>query len=107
MGTAWHEGMFSPDANNVIHPTGNVVGGHAYIIDELKDGNLYGIQNSWGNYWGVNGKAYISEGDLASIFSNGGEALSAVELSATMEKKQPSILEILIQFILSLFCKEK
>ena len=107
MGTAWTEGMFTPDKNNVIHPTGSIVGGHAYIIDELKDGNLYGIQNSWGAYWGQNGKAYISESDLSFIFADGGEALSAVELSATMEKKPASILEIIIRFILSLFSKEK
>jgi hypothetical protein len=80
MGTTWTNDMFTPDENNVIHVTGDVAGGHAYLIDEVTADDLYGIQNSWGNDWGIKGKAYISEADLNLLFRNGGEAVTAVEL---------------------------
>lgn len=83
-GTIWTQGMFTPDENNIIHPTGETVGGHAYLINEIKSNGYLGIQNSWGNTWGVNGKAYISSEDFEHLFLRGGEALAAVEI-----EKQP------------------
>lgn len=79
-GTIWTEGMFTPDENNVIHPTGSSVGGHAYLLNEWRADDYIGIQNSWGESWGKNGKAYISKEDFEVIFAQGGEALAAVEI---------------------------
>lgn len=79
-GTIWTEGMFTPDENNVIHPTGSSMGGHAYLLNEWRVDDYIGIQNSWGESWGKNGKAYISKEDFERIFSRGGEALAAVEI---------------------------
>lgn len=83
-GTIWKQGMFSPDADNVIRPTGATIGGHAYLLNEWRADNYIGIQNSWGSEWGKNGKAYISQKDFEEIFAQGGEALAAVEI-----EKQP------------------
>jgi len=80
VGTIWTEGMFTPDENNIAHPTGAILGGHAYLLNEWRIDNYIGIQNSWGASWGVNGKAYISQEDFENIFANGGEALAAVEI---------------------------
>jgi hypothetical protein len=77
-GTTWTQDMFTPDENNIIHPTGKVAGGHCYLLNEKK-GNFYGIQNSWDSRWGVSGKAYISIDDFAILFRSGGEVLAAVE----------------------------
>lgn len=83
VGTIWTENMFEPDAiSYTITPSGEVVGGHAYLLNEWTADNYIGIQNSWGIYWGNNGKGYISKDDFAKIFLRGGEAIAAVELEA-------------------------
>lgn len=84
VGTNWTDAMFTPDKNNIIHKRGAVAGGHAYILNELKDNKYFGIQNSWGE-WGVHGKAYISICDFSKLFRAGGEALAAVELPLVKE----------------------
>jgi hypothetical protein len=79
VGIPWTEGMFTPDENNIIHPTGKVVGGHCVVLDEKTSTGLYGIQNSWDNMWGINGKAYISIADFSLLFRSSGEVMTAVE----------------------------
>ena len=79
-GTVWTEDMFKPDYNNIIHPTGTVAGGHAYLLNEWTKDGYIGIQNSWGNLWGKSGKAYIKDTDFAELLRQGGEALASVEL---------------------------
>jgi len=44
MGTTWTNNMFTPDADNIVHATGDVAGGHAYLINEVTENNLYGIR---------------------------------------------------------------
>jgi len=81
VGTDWTEGMDTPDENNIIHLTGKILGGHAYLINEWTKDNLIGIQNSWDGRWGKNGKAYISSKDFEKLLKRwGGEALTAVEI---------------------------
>ena len=82
VGTLWTSDMFTPDENNVIRPTGEVVGGHAYLIRGYINGYFI-IRNSWGNEWGINGDALISFEDFERIFISGGEAMTAVELPLT------------------------
>lgn len=80
-GTLWTEGMMNTDINNRITISGNLLGGHAYLLTEWTSDNYIGIQNSWGNDWGIKGKAYISSTDFAKIFARGGEAMTAVEVA--------------------------
>jgi hypothetical protein len=86
IGTTWTNDMFSPDSDNIIHITGGEAGGHAYLINEVRNNSLFGIQNSWGDNWGINGKAYIPISEFTTLFRNGGEAISAVELSAPISQ---------------------
>ena len=86
-GTIWTEEMFTPNTFNVLNIGGNVVGGHAYLLNEWTKNNYIGIQNSWGSSWGIGGKAYISVENFEKIFRQGGEVLTSVELEYKMAKK--------------------
>lgn len=87
MGTIWTETMMKPNTDGTLLVGGYIVGGHAYIVNELRSDGYFGIQNSWGDDWGLIGKAYISEEDFEYLFSYGGEALAAVELEKYKAKK--------------------
>lgn len=80
VGTWWTEGMMFADEKNVIRPTGAVLGGHAYILNEKTVDGFYGIQNSWGTDWGISGRSYISITDFATLLRTDGEAIASVEL---------------------------
>lgn len=79
-GTIWTSGMLVPNSDNIISISGEIIGGHFYLLNEWRDDNYIGIQNSWGQYWGTNGKSYISAEDWKKLFLYNGEALAAVEL---------------------------
>ena len=80
VGTLWMEGMMRPNIDNKLNISGNSLGGHAYMLNEWRNDGYFGIQNSWGNGWGKNGKAYIASTDFSKIFARGGEAITAVEV---------------------------
>lgn len=54
VGVPWYEGFFSPDPDGMIHPSGNVVGGHEFLIRGYHAGVFY-ADNSWGMSWGNQG----------------------------------------------------
>ena len=60
-GTGWTTGMSEPDENFFIHPTGEPVGGHEYlIVGADSEERFFTVLNSWGENWGNNGTAKIS-----------------------------------------------
>ena len=83
-GTVWTSNMLNLESRDdelyVSDITGSILGGHAYLLNEWRSDGYIGIQNSWGEYWGKNGKAYILATDLEKLFSFNGEAVTAVEL---------------------------
>ena len=106
VGTIWTEGMMSPDKDGILNVDGVIIGGHAYLINEItKDGYL-GIKNSWGENWGVGGKAYISITDFEKLFFYSGEAIAAVERENYKAKKEHWLISI-INYILDYFRKLK
>jgi hypothetical protein len=99
VGTDWTEGMMKADQFNVVHPTGSVLGGHAYVLNEITENGMFGIQNSWDAFFGIKGKAYISVSDFETLFRHGGEAIAAVELPlSTAPEKTGCLTELLKLF---------
>lgn len=79
-GSNWHAGQMTPDSDNAIHVTGNIVGGHAYcLIGWSSKKSAFRLLNSWGRGWGNQGRVWITEADFTKLFSEGGEACAAVE----------------------------
>ena len=76
LGVPWYEGMLEPDNHGYIHPTGEVVGGHAILCRGLnvRRGYFY-LHNSWGQSWGpLAGACTIRFEDLDRLLHEQGEA---------------------------------
>lgn len=102
-GIDWYDGMFTPDAQGVVRPTGNVAGGHG-ITAYGADATYCYLQNSWGTSWGRDGNCKITWADLAICMANGGEACAAVELPiAPPPAPKPSATKVALQAILAAF----
>lgn len=74
-GTTWYQGMFTPDADGYIWPTGKVAGGHEYVIlgyDPLGKGKVT-MLNSWSKSWGRNGRAYMRGDIYAELLAQQGD----------------------------------
>lgn len=81
VGTDWHEGMEEPDSEGVIHLTGDVLGGHAYLLTGVNTRRqLFRIRNSWGDDWGQSGRAWLSFADFRKLLRADGEACRATEV---------------------------
>ena len=75
VGTVWRSGMFTPDTDGVIRPTGSDAGGHAYLLNGVNTRTGYlRVKNSWGRHWANGGHAYISVDDMAGLLADRGEA---------------------------------
>jgi len=81
-GIDWFVGLYTPDANGIIVPSGQQDGGHAIMAYGATPEFCY-FQNSWGESWGKQGCCKIRWEVLSEIFSHGGEVCAAVELPAT------------------------
>jgi hypothetical protein len=89
MGTNWYDGMFDPDSDGFLRPTGDIAGGHAWLIYGIVN-DYYLMQNSWGP-WGIanSGTAKIRRTDLARLLAEDGEAGAGVEVPITPEPPPP------------------
>ena len=82
VGTNWTEGMFYPNSEGIISPTGRIAGGHAYLLDGISlSKGLIRIKNSWGREWGNKGFAYISIDNMDVLIRANGEACIATEIN--------------------------
>lgn len=80
MGTDWYTGMMNPDLSGMLRATGQIEGGHAYLLAGanriLRKAK---IKNSWGSGWGERGHAWISFDDLERLILQNGEAAIIIE----------------------------
>lgn len=81
-GVNWYEGMDEPDRDGLVHVSGQVRGGHEFVLDEIvADEQLIGFTNSWSTDWGVDGRAYISFDDFERLLHEQGDVTDFVPLT--------------------------
>jgi hypothetical protein len=82
IGINFYGGMFTPDKEGFIRPTGSIEGGHCMCLLgwSEKRGAIYGT-NSWGSGWGVlKGRFWMAGEDFERLLSEDGECCSAMEI---------------------------
>ena len=79
VGTDWYADMDDPDTNSFVTPTGEIRGGHCYLLSGVDFNTLYFL-NSWGEGWGRGGGFSMTDDDFAYLLRTGGEAWAAIEL---------------------------
>lgn len=73
-GTNWTDGMFAPDSDGRVRPTGAVAGGHEYVAEQLDvDHQRVWFTNSWGASWGVDGRFYMTWDDFGALLRRDGD----------------------------------
>lgn len=83
VGTYWYSNMLSPNRVGLVRASGEIVGGHAYVLNGIDlVSRRIRFKNSWGKSWGRVGHAYISFTDMARLISQQGEACVAVEATS-------------------------
>ena len=109
VGTPWTSDMLMANESNIVRISGQIVGGHAYLLVGIKEINgkeYFIIQNSWGKSWGIDGRAYISVEDFKILFAYGGEALATLEnVEKKSDKINQNLIGLILEWIIGLFKK--
>lgn len=100
-GTVWRKGMYQPNGDGVVQPTGAAEGGHEYIVDEyvpagapygpggvIASEPMVGCTNSWGPGWGVEGRFYMTVAGYTTLLADRGDV--TVFVPCTQPAPQPS-----------------
>lgn len=80
-GMDWHEGMYVPNAEGYIRPTGRQTGGHAIFARGFNKWRDVRRLNSWGADWGYRGLCWMSRADEEYMWAKGKiDAICAVQI---------------------------
>jgi hypothetical protein len=78
-GTVWFDSMFEPrpDGTIPVVPSSGVAGGHQYQVRKLDVPNRrFGMDQSWGLPWGVDGDGWISWDDWEALADQQGDFIA-------------------------------
>lgn len=73
-GVEWYEGFDEPDLSGMVYPTGEVRGGHEFLVvgyDPASD--RVAAVNSWGREWGHKGRFYFTSKVWGQLLENEGD----------------------------------
>lgn len=80
IGVNWYAGMMDTNEYGLIEPTGENLGGHCCLITGVNlDSELLRIKNSWSRYYGLDGRCWMTCGDMRRLMQEDGEVCLAVE----------------------------
>lgn len=92
IGIEWREGMYETRPSGLVEVTGDVVGGHAILVDgynpkaRLKGESgyheIFRWRNSWGMEYGVGGHGYVKIEEMAALLAARGEVCVPMTRSA-------------------------
>lgn len=75
LGVNWYSGMYTPDGNQYIRPSGYLAGGHAIMaIAYSHEAQEIWLLNSWGRDWGWDGLCRMRVSDVVRLLNEKGEA---------------------------------
>lgn len=87
LGINWYEGMMQTDSYGMITPSGEMLGGHAILVNGYNlELERFRLKNSWGQQWGISGRCYLSFADAKRLFTENGEVCLPVESMPTIPK---------------------
>jgi hypothetical protein len=90
VGSSWLNGMFEPGSDGHLRVAGPSAGGHEYALDELDvERQRVWIRNSWGEAWGVAGRAWVSWQELGQLLADDGDCTVLVPASQPAPQPQP------------------
>lgn len=89
-GLNWYDSMFEPARDGRLTISGGIAGGHEIVIDEIDVLNRrVWLTNSWGDYWGLNGRAYLTWEDWERLLSEQGDVTVLLPLTVSPPDPQP------------------
>jgi hypothetical protein len=80
VGITWWSSFYTPNSSGVVEiaDDATVAGGHELVVDQFDatDGGYFGLTNSWGTSWGINGRFHMSVDTMDQLLSSaeGGDA---------------------------------
>jgi hypothetical protein len=91
VGTTWLDRMFDVGADGHLNVSGSPAGGHEYALDELDvERQRAWIRNSWGEGWGVAGRAWMSWDELGRLLADEGDCTVLVPRTEPAPQPQPA-----------------
>jgi hypothetical protein len=89
-GVSWYEGMDTPDADGRMRVSGQVRGGHEFVLDQLDvENRLVWMTNSWSESWGVSGRAALSWDDFGRLLDEDGDVTVFTPVTAPAPQPSP------------------
>ena len=78
VGAPWFAGFDTPDSNGVVQPSGQIRGGHEFLVRGYEHGptehdSWLLADNSWGTQWGVDGSFRFSVSTWRVLAANQGD----------------------------------